>query len=552
MVPAVSEDAPVLIAGGSLVGLSTAVFLGARGVRSIVVERHRGTAIHPRAALVNQRTMETYRAVGIEQAIEEAAGREFVQNGAIVSVESLAGKELDWYFRNINEGVEDLSPSARIFITQIGLEPILLAKAKEVGAEVRYASEVVGVEQDGDGVTARIRPRDGGAEGEVRARYLVAADGAHSPMRDRLGIRMLGHGTFSDSITIYFRADVRPLLGDRNLSVIYVFNPRLVGFFRFSFDADAGFLVVNATIDEEGNRSTVIGEDMSEETCIGYVRLALGAPDLPVQIENVQRWSAMADWAERFGDGRVLVGGDAAHVMPPTGGFGGNAGVQDGYDLAWKLQYVLDGIAGPALLDTYDAERRPVGEFTTEQAYTRYVLRLDPGLGKENLMPIVGEAAVELGYRYRSDAIQAEPGGDEALWEEPHEPTGRPGTRAPHLVIERDGGSASTLDLFGRSFVVAAGVEGDAWCAAARAAGERLRVPVETFRESADFASDRFGEVYGVGREGAALVRPDGFVAWRSPGPGAGTELDSALARAIRRQGGYASAASASMSNAGA
>src|SRR5581483_10739696 len=121
----VSDDVPVLIVGGSLVGLSAAVFLGARGVPSLVVERHVGTAIHPRAALVNQRTIETYRAVGIEQAIEEAAAREFVQNGAIVSVESLGGKELDWYFREINEGVEDLSPSARIFITQIGLEPIL-------------------------------------------------------------------------------------------------------------------------------------------------------------------------------------------------------------------------------------------------------------------------------------------------------------------------------------------------------------------------------------------------------------------------------------------
>ena len=158
---------------------------------------------------------------------------------------------------------------------------------------------------------------------------------------------MQGHGSFSDSITIYFRADVRELLGDRNLSVIYVFNPRLVGFFRFSIDAQAGFLVVNATIDEEGSRSTAIGEDMSEETCIGYVRQALGAPDLPIQIESVQRWAASADYAERFSLGRIFLAGDAAHVMPPTGGFGGNTGVQDAYDLAWKLAYVLDGDARP-------------------------------------------------------------------------------------------------------------------------------------------------------------------------------------------------------------
>ncbi len=522
-------ETPVLVVGGSLVGLSTAVFLGARGVPCLVVERHRGTAIHPRAALVNQRTMETYRAVGIEPAIEEAAAREFVQNGAIVSVESLGGKELDWYFRNINEGVEDLSPSARIFITQIGLEPILLAKASEVGARVEYAAETVSLDHSDDGVVATIRPRDGGDDRTVRARYAIAADGAHSPSRERLGIPMLGHGSFSDSITIYFRADVRPLLGERNLSVIYVFNPRLVGFFRFSIDGQAGFLVVNATVDEQGNRSTAIGEDMSEATCVGYVRTALGAPELRIQIENIQRWSATADWAERFSDGRILLAGDSVHVMPPTGGFGGNTGVQDAYDLAWKLAAVLDGTAGPGLLGTYDTERRPVGSFTTEQAYTRYVLRLDPSLGKENLVPIVDEAAVELGYRQLSSAVQAEDGEDGALWEDPREPTGRPGTRAPHLPVDRNGTAASLLDLFGDGFVLLSGESGSGW----QEAAGRLDVSVATHRAGADFRdpSGRFAELYGTGAAGATLVRPDGFVAWRTRG-GPETEAD-ALADAL-------------------
>ena len=357
------EDVPVLIVGGSLVGLSTAVFLGHYGVPSIVLERHRGTAIHPRAALVNQRTMETYRAVGLEEEIEEAAAREFVQNGAIVSVDSLGGKELDWYFRFINEGVEEISPSARVFVTQIGLEPVLLRAAERSGAEIRYASEAVSVEQDDSGVTAVVRPRDGGQESTVRARYLIAADGAHSPVRERLGIRQLGHGSFSDSITIYFKADVRPLMGDRNLSVVYVFGPRLQGFFRFSIDLQAGFLVVNSTVDDEGTRSVRIGEDMSTPSCIRYVREALGDPELQVEIENVQRWSASAEYAARLQEGRVFLAGDSAHVMPPTGGFGGNNGVQDGYDLAWKLAHVLDGRADEALLATYDAERQPVGAF---------------------------------------------------------------------------------------------------------------------------------------------------------------------------------------------
>ena len=286
-------------------------------VPSLVLERHRGTAIHPRAALVNQRTMETYRAVGLEEEIEEAAAREFVQNGAIVSVDSLGGKELDWYFRFINEGVEDLSPSKRVFVTQIGLEPVLLRAAKRLGAEIRYAAEATSVEQDDSGVTVVVQPRDAGPERSVRASYLVAADGAHSPIRERLGIQKLGHGSFSDSITIYFRADVRALMGDRK-SVVYVFGPRLQGFFRFSIDLRAGFLVVNSTVDDDGTRSVRIGEDMSTPSCIRYVREALD-PEIPVEIENVQRWSASAEYAARMQEGRVFIAGDAAHVMPPTG-----------------------------------------------------------------------------------------------------------------------------------------------------------------------------------------------------------------------------------------
>jgi 2-polyprenyl-6-methoxyphenol hydroxylase-like FAD-dependent oxidoreductase len=534
-----SEDVPVLIVGGSLVGLSTAVFLGHHGVPSLVLERHRGTAIHPRAALVNQRSVETYRTVGLQQEVAEAAALEFTQNGAIVSAESLGGKELDWYFRFINEGVEEISPSRRLFVTQIGLEPVLLEAARRLGARIEYAAEAVSVEQDGDGVTAVVRSRDGGSERTVRAEYMVGADGAHSPVRERLGIRKLGHGSFSDSITIYFKADVRRLMGDRNLSVIYVFGPRLQGFFRFSIDLQAGFLVVNSTVDAAGARSVRIGEDMSAETCIGYVREALGDAEIQVEIENVQRWSASAEYAERLSEGRVFLAGDAVHVMPPTGGFGGNCGVQDGYDLAWKLAHVLDGRAGEGLLATYDAERGPVGAFTTEQAYTRYVLRLDPALGKENLMPIVEEATVELGYRYRSAAVVAETDDDDALWEDPREPSGRPGFRAPHLSVSAGGVEQSTLDLFGRDFVVLAGSSGQGWCSSARAAGHALGVPLDAYCVGEDVTDvdGRFETLYGTGPGGAVLVRPDGFVAWRSSTPhsSANEELADALGLALSR-----------------
>ena len=515
------DDAPVLIVGGSLVGLSTALFLGHHGVPSLVLERHRGTAIHPRAAMVTQRTIEAYRAVGIEPEVEDAAAKEFVQNGAIMSVESLGGNELQWWFREINEGVETISPSKRLFVTQIGLEPVLLRHAERLGARIEYSSEATSVEQDDDGVSVVVRPRDGGPERTVRGRYLVACDGAHSPIRERLGIKMLGHGSFSDSITIYFRADVRHLMGDRNLSVIYVFGPRVQGFFRFSLDQQAGFLVVNSTSDEQGNRSVNIGEDMSDATCIDYVREALGDPEIAVEVENVQRWSATAAYAERLREGRIFLAGDAVHVMPPTGGFGGNTGVQDAYDIAWKLAYVLDGRAGEGLLDSYEAERSPIDAATTEQAYSRYVMRLDQSLGMDGLAPIAEEGALEVGYRYRS-AVLADEGGDEP-WEDPRQPTGRPGIRAPHVPFA-DG--SSSIDLFGRNFVVVAGSDGAAWCDAAEAAGRELGLTVETHRIA------ELEEPLGIGREGASLVRPDGFVAWRATA--AADDPAGALTAALR------------------
>jgi 2-polyprenyl-6-methoxyphenol hydroxylase-like FAD-dependent oxidoreductase len=525
-IPLVPErDVPVLIAGGSLVGLSTALFLGWHGVESLVVERHPGTAIHPRAALFNQRTIELYRAVGLEEEIVTASELEFIQNGAIVSVESLGGKELEYYFRNINEGVEDLSPSPRLFVTQIGLEPLLHRRAEELGARVEWGAELVSFESDADGVTATVRSRADGSERRIRSRYLVAADGVRSSVRERLGIPLRGHPSFSNSITVYFRADVNELIGDRILSVVYVFHPRQQGFFRFSRAGDAGFLVVNATLDSDGARNRDIWPTSGEEECVEYVREALGAPNLPVEIENVQRWNASAEWAERFQAGPVFIAGDAVHAMPPTGGFGGNTGVQDAHNLAWKLAYTLDSRAGDGLLATYDTERRPVGEFTTEQAYTRYVVRLDPELDRrENLQPYVSEDVVELGYRYRSPAVISEPG-DDTPWENPKQPSASPGSRMPHLTLD-DG--RSTLDLVDRRFVLLTGPGGEAW----RTATRGLEIDAHTI------GSEGFGDLYRTGVAGATLVRPDGFVAWRTSaaaGNDAGRVLAATLAQVLAR-----------------
>jgi 2-polyprenyl-6-methoxyphenol hydroxylase-like FAD-dependent oxidoreductase len=231
--------------------------------------------------------MEIFRGVGLQDAVEKAAADEFVQNGAIIAVESLGGKELQYFYRSYNDGVEGLSPTDRLFITQVGLEPVLRHRAAELGAQHLFGTELVSFEQHDDHVTAAIRPRTGGHEQVVTADYLVAADGAHSTTRDELGIAMTGRGTFADCITIYFKADVTPLMGDRNLSVVYVNHPGLLGFFRFSITGRSGFLAVFASMGPAGSRNTQIGEDTSTDRCVELVRTALGGgSDLPRHREH--------------------------------------------------------------------------------------------------------------------------------------------------------------------------------------------------------------------------------------------------------------------------
>jgi 2-polyprenyl-6-methoxyphenol hydroxylase-like FAD-dependent oxidoreductase len=509
-------EVPVLIVGGSLVGMSTALLLGHHGITSLAVEHHHGTAIHPRAAQLTQRTMEILRSVGIEQIVRQKSGEQFVQDGAIMAVESLTGKELAYFIANLNEGIRDVSPCERIFISQSLLEPLLKSRAESLGAALRFGTDLIAFEQDDRGVTAVIGDRHSGQTETVRAFYMVAADGAHSRVRRKLGIGTRGHGVFSKSVTIYFKANVAPLLAGRNLSVIYVNNPVLRGFLRFEKPFDSGFLAVNA-IGSPDKPVTDVATGLTEQHAVDWVRLALGA-DIPITIENVMTWSAMADWAERYQKGRVFLAGDAAHAMPPNGGFGGNTGVQDADNLAWKLAAVLRGEAGPELVSTYEAERNPVGELTTEQAYSRYVTRTAPYLGTSGMQPVAPDLNVELGYRYDSAAIchEGDPG---PLHENPRDSKGRPGTRAPHVWLQRRGERISTIDLFGRRFAVLAGADAASWYESARAVVEQSSVPVDLHRIGFDGLEDpdgRFCEAYGLTPRGIVVIRPDAFVGWRS------------------------------------
>jgi hypothetical protein len=333
-----------------------------------------------------------------------------------------------------------------------------------------------------------------------------------------LGIDMRGHEELSRSITIYFRADCSELLRDRNQGVIYVHNPELRGFFRLDRSGGTGFLVINTVGEDVTQDSAVdVQSGLTKERALGYLRTAIGT-DMPMEIVDVANWRAEATCAERLRDGRVFLAGDAAHVVPPNGGFGGNMGIQDALNLSWKLAAVVKGEADPALLDSYEAERLPLCELNVQQAYTRYATRVVPERGTDGVQPPVPDIELEIGLVMRSSVIVPDGADDGALHLSPAALDGRPGTRAPHVVLS-DG--SSTLDLFGSEFVVLrpAGDGVDDWA------------PPGTSSHVIDAAS--FAERYGLSAGGAALVRPDSVIAWRSRGPAGRDEIERALSTAL-------------------
>ncbi len=501
------ENVPVLIVGGSLVGLSTALFLSWHGISYLLVERHAGISPFPRAGGYNPRTVELFRAVGIEPAVREAEPA-FMQNMSIMRMETLAGKELSTFVQNLTDFTSPLSPARMSVITQDLLEPVLRAQAEQLGGNLRFRTELVSFEQSAEGVSAVIRDLTTGQERSVFAHYMVAADGNTSPIRQRLGIATHGHGTLAHQVNMIFRADLRAALRGRRILVGYLTQTQGV----FGGDDDGGLLSIPYH-PEQGEHE----EDFAGARGVEAIRASVGIPDLAVEIMDVKSWEMAALVAERFQQGNIFLAGDSAHVNPPTGGFGANTGIQDAYNLAWKLALVLKGQASPELLATYDAERRPVAEFTVEQAFLNYVERMAPHLAGQSTTPKVDPDAIFFGYLYHSAAIVSDTD-DTALYEDPAHPTGRPGSRAPHIVLERNGERISTLDLFGRNFVLLAGVDGRVWYGVAQRAAQRLGIALDAHLIGGDLTDveGHWSDAYGVTSSGAVLVRPDGFIGWRA------------------------------------
>ncbi|MGY4921394.1 FAD-dependent oxidoreductase [Streptomyces sp. 900105755] len=542
------HQVPVLVVGGSLVGLSMSLFLGRLGVRHMLVERHAGTSIHPRGRGNNVRTMELFRRAGIEPDIKAAASL-LADNHGILQTPTLVGDAGDWLFKEIDPGggLARFSPTGWCLCSQNDLEPVLRRAAESLTGELRYFHEMESFEQDPEGVTAYVRDRDSDRMYTVRADYLVAADGPRSPVRGRLGIGQTGPGDLFANVSITFRSKLlQNTVGDRRFICCYLTDP----------EADGALLpvdnkerwVFHAPWHPERGETL---DEFTEERLTRHIRRAVGVPDLDVEVTGRASWRAAERVAERYADRRVFLAGDSAHEMSPTGAFGSNTGIQDAHNLAWKLAAVLDGWAGPGLLDSYDAERRPVALATSARASARSVEHSHPGFA-----PAPGVGAdrrggilnIVLGYRYPKGAV---------LGTDPDQPlvpngmnlTGQPGSRAPHLWLRREGERVSTLDLYERSMVLLSDAEsagGAAWHAAARRIADTERLRLDTYRigVAGDLVYDTeegdggWTAAHGTTPDGAVLVRPDGFVAWRSEEavPDPEGELREVLARVLRRR----------------
>ena len=492
----------VLIVGAGLGGLSTAVFLGLHGVDTLVVERHPGLSTQPKARGQMPATMEALATAGLAGRFAAAAppGRHEMK---IVIAESMTGKTL----HSFTEAMPDFSrfsPQPAGLVSQQRAERILADRAVELGVAVRFDTEMESFEQDDDSVTARLRDRGTGEPVTISAPYLVAADGHKGTIRAAAGIAVHGRqrGSAASAMFASFDADLRPALDGAAVGLWHIQNAALPRGNATVFTTDdPGRFVIG------GGFSAA---DAEAGQLIEHIRTAAGVPGLAVRNLDVA-WTSSGTWITRVADsfraGRVLLVGDAAHLMPPTGGQGGNAAVLDGWHLAWKLAAVLAGHASDRLLDSHDPERRPYADLLAEQQYANYVQRIEPGLADESVAKVIDPARGLFGYVCPSGAFLPDGDSFDGPFEDPSHPTARPGARAPHAVLA-DG--TSTRDLFGRGFVLLTGRRDSEW----RRAADGL-LPRVGAHSLDDAARDR----YRLPAGGAALVRPDGIIAWRSTDP---------------------------------
>jgi putative polyketide hydroxylase len=505
------SEVPVLVVGAGPAGLMTSLILSRYGVSSLLVERRAEVSLVPRAMGINARTMEIFRGLGLDGdvvAIAVDVGDRPFQ----VELETFRGPVLDTVARGgatHTGGPGSPTPAHFVFCAQNRLEPMLLDKIAASGlCEVWRGTELTGLSQDASRVTAHLYDRSSNAERRVRATYVVAADGARSTVRTQLGIEMHGYDHMSRELNILLNADLLSLLGGVRAILYQVRHPQL----------PAPCLFRNVDGERCWSLLTPWFDDPSPDRCTELIRLCAGDSGLEVEVVAVGEWERATLLADQFRQGRVFLVGDAAHRVTPAGAFGMNTSIQTAHNLAWKLAAVLQGWAGPGLLDSYQSERRP---------WTGQTVELSHRLNSQHRSAASRTLGHVLGSSYETGAFV--PDGTAApLVADPiseYVPSARPGRRAPHVWLTDEERRISTIDLFDGSFVLLSSSE--AWCSAGQEVAAEPGVPLR-----AKLLDDPgWAETYEVGNGGAVLVRPDGHVAWRTavPSPNPAVELRRVL-----------------------
>ncbi|WP_018158174.1 FAD-dependent oxidoreductase [Demetria terragena] len=563
MTSAVHTD--VLIVGAGPAGLTMAALLATYGVDAVTVTKYASTAHSPRAHITNQRTMEVFRDLDLEDDVRAAATpNELMGNN--VWATSFADEEiarlLTWGSGPERRMDYELaSPTSMCNIPQHILEPVLREGAEARGADLRFSTELISVSQDTDGVTAVVRQRDSGTEQTkqtIRARYVVGADGGRSTVAEQLDFAFDGESGLGAAANVWLEADLTKYAAYRPGTLYWMCQPGndyWVGSGTWICVKPWTEWVLLFMYDPaEGE------PDLSEEAVIARARATIGDPDIDLKIKATSLWQINHLIAQKYQIGRVFLAGDAAHRHPPANGLGTNTSIQDSFNLAWKLALVLQGKAGEELLATYTDERQPVGRGVVDRAMQSVgdmrpiskALGFEPGQTAEEGQSAldglrapgpVGERrrrelaeavalqnyqfnalGVELGQRYESSAVID----DGSPWPKPtrdpelyDHPTTHPGARLPHAWVEHERVATSTLDLGGRGeFTVLTGIGGEPWADAAQKAAAALGIPVTSHVIGAggDHADvlGRWAALREIGDSGALLVRPDHHVAWRA------------------------------------
>jgi 2,4-dichlorophenol 6-monooxygenase len=557
-------DVPVLIVGAGPVGLSAGLFLNRLGIAQRIIERRQGPQRAPAAHVVNARTFEIWRQMGVDMEVIRAATKDPADAGHVYWVTKLGGDVIGGLtYERQGDDVLSLTPTPLRNLSQHRLEPILADSLSRAGAEgPRRGHQWESSEQDDEGVTSLVRELATGETYEVRSRYLLAADGAGSRVRKSLGIHAIGPERLQSFVMIHFEANLRPLVHECPGVLYWICDAESGGTF-VAHDIDREWVYMHAWDPERESR-----DHYTEEACTALVRRAMARPDVELKVRTISDWMMTAQVAEHYGTGRILLLGDSAHRFPPTGGMGLNTGVQDAHNLAWKLAAVEAGWSSRSLLATYEVERRPVALHNADQSLANALrlLEVPQALGvtdrsaesnarmKAVLADPVGRRRVteaienqaehfdmlglQLGFSYDAGAL-VDDGSPKPLAKNPVRevvPSSRPGARLPHGWMERAGRRVSTLDLIRPDrFTLLTGSDGAVWEDAARAIG----APIDVVRIGTALVDPDawWSTVAQIGPGGALLVRPDQHVGFRSTGAisDARSTLRQVIASILRR-----------------